>query len=300
MTIPRPLRIGVVGHHTWFSNHFPERWETDTNILCLDVDEADYRFLVYMANFGPDITIFYRPELYPKRFLDLIHGRKIAFLSEPLPYLKNGRLVSSAETDLRVQVYSGMDWQSFDEVIYYDPGKRQTVEALRWPVTSFRPMPIDTHWFRPSRNKRPIDICFLGKATPRRIAAMDFLRIQKWRFVWVAHGLSGRQLAGLFRRSKVVLNIHADALPALEPRVHLAAACGCLVLSEPIGADITPFSGRVVQYDGELGIADVRNALEMFEANSCAWQNSEDHLELSVRRLLDERAGVQSHRRLNT
>lgn len=292
---PRALRIGVVGHHTWFSNHFPEHWETDTNVLCLDVDETDYRFMVYMANFGPDITLFYRPELYPTHYLRLIPGRKIAFLSEPLPYLKNGRLISSAETDLRVQVYSSMDWQAYDEIIYYDPGKRQTVEALRWPVTSFRPLPIDTHWFKPYRNRRPIDICFLGKATPRRIAAMDFLRLQKWRFVWVAHGLSGRQLASLFRRSKIVLNIHADALPALEPRVHLAAACGCLVLSEPIGTEVAPFAERVLQYDGELGVVAIRNALEIFEARAPSWQNSEAHLELSVRRMVKERIGVPRH-----
>lgn len=282
-------KVGVIGHHTWFSNHFPEHWETDPNILCLDVDEFDYRFLIHMINFKPELTLFYRPELYPKRYVEQIPGRRIAFLSEPLPCLRNGILLSSEETSLRRLVYRGMNWDCYHDIIYYDSGKRETVEALGWPVTAFRPLPIDTRWFKPGRSQRPIDVCFLGKATSRRIAAMDFLRLEKWNFVWVAHGLKGRQLAALFRRSKVVLNIHADTLPAMEPRVHLAAACGCLVLSEPIAADLAPFERQVIQYHGDLSSANIRNALEVFRSNTLKWQNSSDYLKLSTRLMLKDR-----------
>jgi hypothetical protein len=37
-------------------------------VLCLDVNETDYSFLLNLYDFRPDITLFYRPELYPEAF----------------------------------------------------------------------------------------------------------------------------------------------------------------------------------------------------------------------------------------
>jgi hypothetical protein len=247
-----------------------------------------------MYNFRPDVTLFYRPELYPRNYVTQIPGKKIAFLSEPLPILRGSRFEGSSETRLRLQVYSRMQWDCFDTVLYYDASKSETIDELGWPVTAFRPLPVDTHWFRPNRSRRPIDIFFIGKATPRRIAALDFLRRQKWRFVWVANGLSGRELASILRRSKIVLNIHADSLPAAEPRVYLAAACGCLVLSEPTASDVTPFTDQVIEYQGELDVAHIREALDTFERRASAWQASNAYCTLSTRSMLTELTSGQS------
>ena len=283
------VKVAVVGHHTWFSNHFPENWKHDPFIKCFDVDETDYKFLIYVANFRPKITLFYRPELYPKRFLDAIPGKKIAFLSEPLPAFENGNWNRSEETDLRLLVYKNMCWDSFDKVFYYDESKHKAVKQLGWMVNGIRPLPIDTSVFYPPRaqRRRPIDICFVGKATSHRIQQLDFLRLSPLRFVWIAHGISARELAEVFKRSKVVLNIHADGLPALEPRIYLAAACGCCVLTECLPQKPTLMAERVLEYHGDLANFAIEKAVRYFDELGSDWALSDDHIKLSVRRFLN-------------
>lgn len=282
------MRIGVVGPYVWFSGHFPENWQTDQNILCQDVDERDYRFLIHVVNFRPNITLFYRPELYPRKFLEEIPGFKIAFLSEPVPPLSSdGKLMHSAETDLRLKVYGNMNWDSFHRIFYYDKTKEQTVRLLGWPISDFRVMPIDLSIFTstPIEN-RPIDIFFIGKPTPHRINQLDFLRTAKLNYQWIAHGMSGAELARALRRSKVVLNIHADALPATEPRIHLAAACGCVVLSEIVDGDLSPFEDRVVEFQGALKLDHIYHALEKFRASE--WSSKPLEARLSARHFITE------------
>lgn len=258
-------RIAVVGHYTYFSNHFPELWRNDKNILCLDVDERDYSFLLAAYNFRPDVTVFYRPELYPSYLVDMIGGLRIAFLSEPVPELRDGHQLESAESLLRLAVYQKMSWSSYDRIYYYDKSKASMIEKLGWRVTGYKPLPIDTSSFRSLRSVRPIDICFVGKATPYRTAQLEFLRALNLRFVWIAHGVSGSALASLFRRSKVVLNVHADGLPALEPRLWLAAACGCVVLTEKIPEAGDELSSSLVQFDGSLTLDHVEEAMNRFD-----------------------------------
>lgn len=285
------MRIGVVGHRTYFENHYPENWRRRSNVLCLDVDEWDYSFLTRMINFRPDLTIFFRPELYPERYLRSIRSRRVAFLSEPLPI---SAAHSSEETQLRERVYSRMAWSSYHEVYYYDPSRQQAVEGRNWPVTGYRPIPIDTSVFRPSGRARPIDLCFIGKPTPHRVAALDFLRSTDLNFVWVAHGVSGPMLASLFRRSKVVLNIHADALPALEPRVYLAASCGCMVLSEPLGSPAALLADQIMEFEGALDYRVAKEALSTFRERGAAWQVRDAYRELGMDRFIQDLAGARS------
>lgn len=281
-------RIGVVGHHTWFSNHFPEGWENDQNVLCLDVNERDYNFLIKMKNFWPDITLFYRPELYPRAHIEAIPGKRIAILSEPIPYIDHeSEIYTSSETDLRVAVYQGMQWDLFDRIYYYDSGKKRTIERFGWPISGFHPMPIDINHFRPSLRNRPIDVFFIGKATPRRIAIMDFLRTANLRFVWVAHGVHGRELAYLFRRSKLVLNVHADDLPATEPRLFLAAACGCAVLTDLLPERPEWFSDQIFQFKDALTQVDIDKALQHFMTEGPIWNSREIQKKIGVRNFIN-------------
>jgi hypothetical protein len=286
------IRVGIVGHRTWFENHFPEHWRKRHNILCLDVDEWDYSFLTQMINFRPDLTLFYRPELYPERYLRSIRGRRVAFLSEPLPA---SSAHDSEETQLRERVYARMAWSAYHEAYYYDSSKQSAVDTRRWPITGYRPLPIDTSVFKPSARSRPIDLCFIGKPTPHRVAALDFLRSTDLNFVWIAHGVSGSSLASVFRRSKVVLNIHADAHPALEPRVYLAAACGCAVLSEALGSPAAILADQIREFDGHLDYRLATEALQLFRSDGAAWQTRNDYLELSVDSFLESlAAGVRN------
>lgn len=170
------MRLAVVGHRTWFANHYPEGWERAPSVLALDVFEGDYSWLMALRNWWPDLTLFYRPELYPSRFLHRIPGRRVAFLSEPL---RDGAMEATEESALRLAVYRGMDWAAYHDRLYYDAGRRATTEHLGWPLTGYRPLPLDTAHFHPGQpgDERPVDLCFVSKATPHRIAMLDFLRL---------------------------------------------------------------------------------------------------------------------------
>ena len=280
-------RIAVVGPFTYFENHFPERWKTDRRVLCLDVNEADYSWLIQLHNFKPSITLFYRPELYPSRYIKTLGGVKVAFLSEPLPPIANGQLDVSAETKLRMRVYEKMTWDTYDWHIYYDAGKRASAESLGYRIDEYLPLPIDTHYFNSiGRSRRPrFDICFVGKATPHRIFKLNFLRSSWLRFLWIAHGCSGRLLASIFRHSSVVLNIHADDKEAFEPRIYLAASCGAIILSERLSSQPDFFKGRIFQDDKKDWNENImREYLEIGEGQ--LYQHAQDTAALSTRVLL--------------
>jgi hypothetical protein len=283
------LRIAVVGHRIWFENHYPERWRTDPEIRSFDVSERDYSWLMALINYRPDVTLFYRPEIYPKQYIQNVRGIRIAVLSEPLPLLENGRLVPSEETALRMRVYRRMPWEAYHWRIYYDPGKAASAASLGFIIDEFRPMPIDTEVFRPPRGQhsRPFDICFVGKATPHRIAVLDFLRLSPLRFLWVAHGVSGRELAQIFKRSRAVLNIHADGVPALEPRLYLAAACGCQVITEPLSSRPTIFLSRIIEEDRTLNNAVLQSHLKETLGQVWTDEDEAERQSLSARQMIE-------------
>jgi hypothetical protein len=275
----------------WFANHYPERWRGDPDVKCLDVSEADYSWLMALGNWHPDVTLFYRPELYPERFLRHIGGLRIAFLTEPLPILSGKKLKTTDESALRLAVYKRMAWDAYHRRLYYDRGRADTADFLGWPIDDFRPMPIDTASFRPPSHgtARPIDLCFVGKATPYRIARLEPLRrASAMEFVWVAHGLYGAELARLFRRSKVVLNVHADGVAAQEPRIYLAAACGCRVVSEPLPSAPATLRSWIVEEPREWTYDVLREHLAAWGTQGWTTADETERLALGVRRLLQD------------
>lgn len=210
------------------------------------------------------------------------------YLERAVTFYSNGVLEASSETDLRLSVYQSMQWDLFDRVFYYDEGKADTVKYLGWNLSGgFFPLPINTEYFRPSLKPRPIDVCFIGKPTPRRIQILDFLRSANLNFVWIAHGVHGRQLANVLRRSKVVLNIHADDLPAIEPRIFLAASCGCAVVSDALPKSPAYFSDQVFETRDSLSLDYVRYALDQFEQNREKWNRHSEN-PLGTRRFIRE------------
>ena len=261
------MRVAIVGHFTYFANHFLEGWEDDTDVLCVDVNEGYYTWLLCVRNFRPHITLFFRAELYPKRLVESIPGIRVALLSEPIPNFRNGEFEHTAETDLRLIVYRNMSWNSFHWRIYYDVGKTESAAQLGLPINEFRPLPIDTSVFRPpvcnEVSSREYDVCFVGKPTPHRIEKLDFLRSSHFSFIWVAHGVSGSDLASLFRKSKIMLNVHADAKEAMEPRIYLGATCGALVVSEVLSSPASHFCDRIIEVSGAWNDQIVKSLLDV-------------------------------------
>lgn len=297
----RQVRVAIVGHHTYFENHFAEGWRDNPHILCLDVSEGDYSWLLIVRNFKPAITLFFRPELYPAAYLRHIGGLRVALLSEPLPPIVDGKVLLTDESALRIAVYRGMCWDAYHWCIYYDPGKAVTARTLGFRIDEFRPLPIDTDTFRPrlSRRRREIDVFFLGKATPHRIQALDFLRSSRLRFLWIAHGASGRQLARVLRNSRVVLNVHADGAAACEPRLYLAASCGCRVVTEPLSSAPVAFRNKIVQEFRPLDEKIIREHLASEAQQSWSQTDEKDRQELSTWRLINDLYGRLSKIRID-
>ena len=284
------IRIAVVGHYTYFENHFPEGWRKDPNILCIDVNEGDYSWLLAVYNFRPQLTLFFRPELYPRRYIESIPGLRVAILSEPIPDLVDGELVLTSETRLRLRVYSNMAWDAYHWRIFYDKGKKASAEKLAFPIDEYRPLPIDTESFCPpvSLKDRIYDVSFIGKPTPHRISKLDFLRSSSLKFLWVAHGLSGNNLAAIFKRSKVVVNVHADGVKAFEPRIYLAAACAAGVFSEPLSSKPEYFLYGIAENNQEWNTQVLKDFIENIYAGIDVRSVAQDCAALSTRRLIEE------------
>lgn len=284
------IRIAVVGHYTYFENHFPERWRKDPNILCIDVNEGNYSWLLAVYNFRPQLTLFFRPELYPRRYIESIPGLRVAILSEPIPGLVDGKLVLTIETRLRLRVYSNMAWDAYHWRIFYDKGKIASAKKLAFPIDEYRPLPIDTKSFCPpvSSKERIYDVSFIGKPTPHRISKLDFLRSSSLKFLWVAHGLSGDNLSAIFKRSKVVVNVHADGVKAFEPRIYLAAACGAGVFSEPLSSDPEYFSYSISEYNQEWNSQVLKEFIENKYMSIDVSSVTQDCVSLSARRLIED------------
>jgi len=288
--VEKLTRIAVVGHYTYFENHFPEGWRKDPNILCVDVNEGDYGWLLAIYNYRPQLTLFFRPELYPRRYIESIPGLRVAILSEPIPGLKNGEFVMTNETKLRLRVYSNMAWDAYHWRIFYDNGKKSSAVKLCFPIDEYRPLPLDTEYFYPnlSSKEKIYDVSFIGKPTPHRISKLDFLRSSSLKFLWVAHGLSGKELAAIFKRSKVVVNVHADGVEAFEPRIYLAAACGTGVFSEPLSSKPEYYLQQIKECNGEWNTQMLKEFIDCISVGVDMSNVIHDCNALSTRRLIDD------------
>jgi hypothetical protein len=234
------MRIIVIGPRTFFENHFPENWQSDPDVKFLH-NEWNLKIDVRAINtFAPDLILIFRPELITRSELEAMSGIKIGFLSEPL----NLRLKSagwlkrkSSEVVIRraAMNFNAFSPNSLNFTFSFERIARETEIDLNLQNVIACPLPIDTSCFHSIETTRDIDIFFIGKPTAYRTEKLDSLRWSKYKYVWVAHGLSGPELAHYLRRSKIVLNIHADgSIAAYEPRIDLALACGAKILSEPL------------------------------------------------------------------
>jgi len=232
----RHLRVACVGHDIYFKNHFVERSAVGLEVEWFDFDHFTTDFYADLRAFQPDVTLIYRPELHRADQLNSLAGIKIGFSTEPLPKLSfDGEVRRSEEINRRVAVFRDIAWHAFNAVYHYDVASRSFCEKHGYPFAGYRILPVNTDYFAPRWSSRKLwDALFIGKATPRRQRILDRLKIYNRKFLWIEHGINGRELAALFHRARCVINIHADHLVALEPRVYLATAAGVPVLSDPL------------------------------------------------------------------
>lgn len=256
-------RVACLGHRVYFENHFCELNSRFFEVRWFDYDHYSTSVYNDLRNYRPDITLIYRPELHRSNDLKTISGFKIGFSTEPLPKISaDGSLKTSSETDRRLAMISSLERDGYNRIYHYDRGSRSYIEQSRLPIDDYAVIPVNTDYFNPDRARKPKwDILFLGKATERRSRILSRLKNHNLSFLWIEHGVSGSELGKLFKRARCILNIHADDIQALAPRVYLAAACGVPVLTDPTGDEDFPFSRLVRSFD----MNDL--SLELVESN---------------------------------
>jgi hypothetical protein len=242
------MKYACIGHRIFFENHFIDGHDTTDNIRGFDYDHFSHGPFLKLLAYAPDVTLIFRPELYTERMLRMLQGIKIGFSSEPLPSYSASGADHSEETKIRETVYSQLAANAYDFFFHYDGRSAKWFEDRGFKVTGYRPLPIDCSVFNPmARVEKDIDFLFVGKPTIHRIEVLKRFTILPFRYQWIAHGVSGRQLAELTRRAHCVLNVHADGRLQFEPRVLLATVCGTTVLSEPLGLDDFPCREAVIE-----------------------------------------------------
>ncbi|KAB2788085.1 glycosyltransferase family 1 protein [Brucella anthropi] len=285
-------RVACLGHRVYFENHFCELKSRFFDVAWFDYDHFSNTVYRDIRAYRPDVTLIYRPELHKATDLVSISGYKIGFSTEPLPKMAiDGTIKTSSETDRRLAMISQLEKAGYNRIYHYDKGSKSFIELKGLPIDDYAVIPVNTNYFNPSRIPKPKwDILFLGKATERRSRILSRLKNHNVSFLWIEHGVSGSELGKLFKRSRCILNIHADDIQALAPRVYLAAACGVPVLTDPTGDADFPFSRlvRTVNMD-ELSIDLVMSNVN--DVKSSGVLSDRDYLEkclddISVERFL--------------
>jgi hypothetical protein len=282
-------KIAVVGSKTYFENHFPDVNPDRYNLEIFYTDERFFDWLRLVSNFDPDLTIFYRPEMLPEKNIEEIPGRKIAFLSEPVSRNLGAKVMSSMETLMRETVYRKFKPSLYDWTIFYDKGQAGGTERYGLEIDEYRPLPINEKYFNINTDfaeKRDIDFLFVGKPTQYRMKLLEGLQNSPLNFVWLAHGISGEQLGKYLRRSRIVLNLHSDGLPAFEPRVYLAASCGAYVLTEELSHAPEAFHQFILENEN-WNPQDLKNHLIRLDGLSLQ-HDFLSHQSMSTQKFLDD------------
>lgn len=283
-------RIACLGHQVYFENHFCERQSRFFDVAWFNYDH--YASMVYdeLIRYRPDVTLIYRPELHDAQYLGRISGFKIGFSTEPLPKIsRDGAVLNSSETDRRLAMIKRLQSVGFDRIYHYDQASRSFIERHRLPIDDYAVIPVNTNYFNPRRKQvAKWDVVFLGKATERRSRILGRLKNFNVRFLWVEHGVSSFELVHVFKRAKCILNVHADDIEALAPRVYLAAACGIPVLSDPTGENKFPFSRLVRTADMEnLSVELINDCISDIDRSGV--MSDSDYLEACVDEISVER-----------
>src|ERR1700741_64962 len=110
------MRVAFVCQMEYFRFHF----EDDLNDLYdirkfqLKWTETSPDYYQHLVAFQPDLTVVFRGELLPAEVLRRLSGIKIAISSEPMPKIVEGRLVQTADSQARFQLFLTIFERSFD------------------------------------------------------------------------------------------------------------------------------------------------------------------------------------------
>ena len=227
-------RVLVVGHRPYFELHMPET-HGKTLIHKLEFYHGvENRAFNVIEAFKPDALLAFRPELVPLSVLLSFSGEKIGFSSEIFPQKIGDRIVGAEVHRRKFDFFDNSAIRRFDQLYHYDISSKEFFDSVGMKFADFPPYPLNPILFERKNCHKDIDVLFIGRVSPRRYEMLEPLKRRKFRLVSIDHGLFGEELVNLLRRSKVVLNIHAEDHVSFEPRTLIGAAVGAVVVSEPI------------------------------------------------------------------
>jgi hypothetical protein len=227
----RILYANVIAQHAgWGAEEFVDRGLRRLGHVTCCVDYRNHRgALAALPAQAPEYDIFFlqRGDGFPLEVVRALHGPRVFWASE---------LVSRCR-DQDPLLASGL----FDHVFFHSSACCKTA--------------IERGWVRPDQGSvllngfdetlhcpgpgvvQDIDILFCGSLTSRR---QEWLTMLQGRFNVVTASAFGQPLVELVRRSKIVLNVHAEDFADVETRVFEVLGCGTLLLSERLSAE-SPF-----------------------------------------------------------
>ncbi|KQX27693.1 hypothetical protein ASD01_21540 [Ensifer sp. Root423] len=227
-------RVICIGHAPYFGLHMPtgdERTEVEIVDFYHGDDSAVFNCI---ERFKPDAMLAFRPELIPPSVLLSFSGPKIGFSSEIFPKIIENRIIGDKTHYDKQSFFLGTTTRYFDYMFHYDVASKSYLEGIGVFMSDFPPYPLSDQLFVEESAVRDIDILFIGRISERRARLLDRIKKLRCRAVVIDHGLYGRDIINLLKRSKVVLNLHAEDHISFEPRVLIGAAAGAQVVTEAI------------------------------------------------------------------
>src|SRR5215216_1580576 len=114
------MRLAFAGQATYFHYCALERPAGDLEPRFFDFRAGDdpRALRTALREFGPDVVLAFRPEIFPPGSFDGIDAVTAGFLTEPLP--RPGS-VSHPDLDRRLADLEQIDADAFDRIISFDP-----------------------------------------------------------------------------------------------------------------------------------------------------------------------------------
>ena len=212
-------------HEGWGAEYFMNQGFLANGDQTITIDYRKYRHQLadkLLAARDFDVFFLQRGDNYPLQLLKAVNRPKFFWSTE---------LVARCRDQDRL-FKCGL----FDHVFVHTEECRRAVINRKWltpdKVSVFLPgFDQDTHK-KYADIEKDIDILHIGVLTERRTQILEELKKD---FSVKIEKAYGEEMAKLFNRAKIVLNIHGDKYIDTETRIFEALGCGAFVISEKLG-----------------------------------------------------------------
>ena len=229
------MRVAFVGQSTFFEACSLEPAVAPE--VGLETEFIEFRgggeiepVLESLEAFEPQVTVVFRPDVFPAGALHDVPGAVLGFLTEPLP--RQGRkAVRHPDLDRRQEELRAIDPLNVDRVVCFDPKSVPSAENVV-KVWRSLPLPVADRYYRPvGPPELSPKALFVGRSTPHREKYLSRAR-ESGELLHLAFGVDAEHLQELMARYPIAVNVHNQPYPTFENRASLHLAAGQLLISE--------------------------------------------------------------------